>query len=137
MRTYTVQARIKKNNRRTELLLRQAELWSALAGRLIAKRPVHDAFSRLWKQLLLHQFHDILPGSSIARVYEEANSAHERMQSECVEIIRESMHLLSSGEGVTCFNSLSWPVTQVISLDERFSQGAMTPEGVSVPVLNG
>ncbi|MER2182576.1 MAG: glycoside hydrolase family 38 C-terminal domain-containing protein [Clostridia bacterium] len=135
--TYTVQARIKKNNRRTELLLRQAELWSALAGRLIAKRPVHDAFSRLWKQLLLHQFHDILPGSSIARVYEEANAAHERMQSECAEIMRESMHLLASGEGVTCFNSLCWPVTQVISLDNRFFNGAMTPEGVSVPVLNG
>src|SRR5215831_4641067 len=65
--TYTTQARTKWLNRRAQSVLREAEAWSVAAGSY--PRAELDA---LWKALLLNQFHDILPGSSIDWVYEEA-----------------------------------------------------------------
>ena len=79
--TYTTQAAIKRNNRRSEFALHDLELWAALASLRGAAYPV-EAAERLWKVLLLHQFHDILPGSSIGRVYAEANAAHHALQQE-------------------------------------------------------
>ena len=65
--TYTSQARTKRLNRRAQESLREAEMWSVAAG----SYP-RESLDRCWKRLLLHQFHDILPGSSIDWVYEEA-----------------------------------------------------------------
>ena len=60
--TYTSQAAMKQGNRRSEHLLREAELWSATAAvRGLLDYPA-DELDRLWKIVLLHQFHDILPG---------------------------------------------------------------------------
>ncbi|HUZ65978.1 MAG TPA: glycoside hydrolase family 38 C-terminal domain-containing protein, partial [Acetobacteraceae bacterium] len=73
--TFTSQAGIKRGNRRAEHLLREAELWSAgaaLSGRLAYP---YDELERLWKVVLLHQFHDILPGCAIAQVNREAVAA--------------------------------------------------------------
>lgn len=65
--TYTTQARTKWLNRRAQTALREAEMWSVAAGDYPRAR-----LDALWKTLLLNQFHDILPGSSIDWVYEEA-----------------------------------------------------------------
>ena len=65
--TYTSQARTKRLNRRAQQALKEAEMWSVAAGRY--PREELDA---LWKTLMLNQFHDILPGSSIDWVYEDS-----------------------------------------------------------------
>ena len=72
--TYTSQAKVKQNNRRAEFALREMEMWGAFG---LCKGNVYDSEKAddLWKELLLNQFHDILPGSSIGRVYEEARKA--------------------------------------------------------------
>ena len=72
--TYTSQAKVKQNNRRAEFALREMEMWGAFG---LCKGNVYDSekADALWKELLLNQFHDILPGSSIGRVYEEARKA--------------------------------------------------------------
>src|SRR6266446_2480416 len=65
--TYTSQSRTKRLNRLAQSALCEAEMWSVGAddhGR--------EDLDALWKTLLLNQFHDILPGSSIDWVYEEA-----------------------------------------------------------------
>ena len=69
--TYTSQAKVKQNNRRAEFALREMEMWGAFG---LCKGNVYDSekADALWKELLLNQFHDILPGSSMGRVYEEA-----------------------------------------------------------------
>ncbi len=70
--TYTSQARTKQGNRRSEHLLREAELWAATAAvRGLAPYPA-ETLAEVWRTVLLHQFHDILPGSSIAWVHREA-----------------------------------------------------------------
>ncbi|HEV2218572.1 MAG TPA: glycoside hydrolase family 38 C-terminal domain-containing protein [Candidatus Dormibacteraeota bacterium] len=66
--TYTSQGRTKWWNRRAQTLLREAEMWSVAAGGAYPRAELEA----LWKTLLLNQFHDILPGSSIDWVYEEA-----------------------------------------------------------------
>ncbi|RNL54391.1 glycoside hydrolase family 38 C-terminal domain-containing protein [Arthrobacter oryzae] len=70
--TYTSQAKTKRGNRRSEHLLREAELWCATAA-VRAGQPYPAAeLKRLWRLVLLQQFHDILPGSSIAWVHQDA-----------------------------------------------------------------
>ena len=80
--TYTSQAKTKWGNRRGELALRELELWTALD----AGPPLAD-LERLWKELLLHQFHDIIPGSSIAWVHDDTEAAHAALLAECEERI--------------------------------------------------
>lgn len=75
--TYTSQAQSKKANREAETLYHNAELFSALAlVELDAAYPQAD-LDRGWELILLNQFHDILPGSSIAKVYEESLRQYE------------------------------------------------------------
>jgi alpha-mannosidase len=66
--TYTTQARTKLLNRRAEIALHDAEFLLAAAG----DEYPRAALDRLWKLLLLQHFHDILPGSSITLVYDDA-----------------------------------------------------------------
>ena len=99
--TYTSQAMVKQNNRRCELSMRELELWSTLAA-LKGKAYPAEAVERLWKEVLLHQFHDILPGSSIARVYQEAEKAFHAILDESHELTEEALQSLTEGEnGIT------------------------------------
>lgn len=134
--TYTSQASIKKNNRRSELLLREMEFWSSLAMQKGLDYELERA-DGLWKELLLHQFHDILPGSSIARVYVEAEAAHQKLQAEAQEMKEKALEALSDSsrtEAVTVWNSLSFERQALIELPESFAEGARTQEGEAVPV---
>jgi len=85
--TYTTQAHIKRANRRCEFLLHDAEFLATLAAHLDrAYTYPHEAFSRAWRTLCLNQFHDILPGSSIAPVYDEARAQLETLQKDVLHI---------------------------------------------------
>ena len=96
--TYTSQARTKRGNRRSEHLLRQAELWAATAAvRTGAAYPRED-LDRIWKVVLLNQFHDILPGSSIAWVHRQAVEAYAAVAAELEGIIARAQSALA-GEG--------------------------------------
>jgi len=95
--TLTSQLRTKAGNRRCERLLREAELWATTAGDADA-RPLDD----LWQDVLTLQFHDILPGSSIARVHAEAEATHERVAAELEERIAASLACIASNGPVLC-----------------------------------
>jgi alpha-mannosidase len=77
--TYTSQAAMKGGNRRTEHLLREAELWCASAAVSAGHPYPYDELDAVWQETLLLQFHDILPGSSIAWVHREARQAYARL----------------------------------------------------------
>ncbi|MFG2137762.1 alpha-mannosidase [Streptomyces sp. NPDC048650] len=104
--TLTSQARTKRGNRRSEQLLHEAELWSATAA-VAAGRPYpHAALDRLWKTVLLHQFHDILPGSSIAWVHREAERTYAAVAEELEGIIAGALAALAgSGDDDLTVNS--------------------------------
>jgi alpha-mannosidase len=95
--TYTSQAAMKDGNRRCEHLLREAELWSATAAvRGLLDYP-HDELRAAWETVLLHQFHDILPGSSIAWVHREARATYARVMAGLETIIERSLEALAEG----------------------------------------
>jgi alpha-mannosidase len=91
--TLTSQIETKVGNRRCERLLREAELWWASGGDV----PVEVAaeLDDLWKEVLLQQFHDILPGSSIAWVHDDAEAAHARVAARLEALIAEAFARLA------------------------------------------
>ncbi|MER7985571.1 glycoside hydrolase family 38 C-terminal domain-containing protein [Streptomyces noursei] len=93
--TLTSQARTKRGNRRSEHLLREAELWSATAAVTTGFRYPYAELERLWKTVLLHQFHDILPGSSIAWVHREAERTYAAVAAELEELIGAALTALA------------------------------------------
>jgi alpha-mannosidase len=152
--TYTTQARSKKGNRKSEILLREAELFDVLAGRaayavrpgvvedhrapydVIARQATTAAgyLERAWKLLLLNQFHDILPGSSIARVYKDAiddYAAIFRLAHNVIEPARraviERIDTSTAAQPVVAFNTAGFARNEVLSLANG------TPIHVEVP----
>ncbi len=88
--TYTSQARTKLGNRRSEHLLREAELWSATAAVRAGHSYPAAELKRLWRLVLLQQFHDILPGSSIAWVHQDAERNYAAVERGLEAIITDA-----------------------------------------------
>ncbi|MDQ2749435.1 MAG: glycosyl hydrolase-related protein [Actinomycetota bacterium] len=104
--TYTSQLRTKQGNRRSEHLLREAELWCATASVRTGGAYPYEALDRLWKLVLLQQFHDILPGSSIHWVHREAVANYAAIATELHDLIAGSQRALAgTGPGRVIFNA--------------------------------
>lgn len=133
--TYTTQALMKKNNRKGEFTMRELEFWSAFAT-LCGMAYPKEKIEELWKVVLLHQFHDILPGTCIERVYEEAEKAFAGIYQEADEMLEKAFHNLLSDEphAVTVFNSLSFERRCMVTLPEHFQAGAVLSDGTYLPV---
>ena len=108
--TYTTQANTKKGNRRSEHLLREAELWCATAAvRAGAPYPAAE-LKRLWRLVLLQQFHDILPGSSIAWVHQDAERNYDAVSRQLEAIIAAAAQaVLGEGEQEFLLNAAPHP----------------------------
>ncbi|MEU6979190.1 glycoside hydrolase family 38 C-terminal domain-containing protein [Streptomyces sp. NPDC046371] len=103
--TLTSQLRTKQGNRRSEHLLREAELWAATATVRTGAPYPYDALDRLWRTVLLHQFHDILPGSSIAWVHREAEETYAAVTGELDGLVDAAQRTLAGpGPGTVVFN---------------------------------
>ncbi|MCL6431809.1 MAG: alpha-mannosidase [Anaerolineae bacterium] len=123
--TYTSQARTKKNNRKSEFALREAEMWGAAARALAGYSYPHEEMNGAWRTVLLNQFHDILPGSSIHRVYEEAEAMHQTVIASARQTAEAAASAFTTpAAAVTVFNSLSWPRTVLVTLPEGLTHVA-------------
>ncbi len=83
--TYTSVGEIKKNNRKAEYALNNTEYFMSLYG-LMKGKVVKDELYSTWQKLLLNQFHDALPGSSIGAVYERSNRDFAEIFDTCNEL---------------------------------------------------
>lgn len=123
--TLTSQHKMKQGNRRVEALLREAEIWSTIAAvRENAEYPASQ-LRRIWREALLLQFHDILPGSSIRWVHREAAASYERLVSELESVIDAAQHVLA-GEGGSELELIVAP-SEVGSIVARSGTPALTP----------
>lgn len=115
--TLTSQLRTKLGNRRCEKLLREAELWAATAAAL-----GHDIDSRelddIWHDVLTQQFHDILPGSSIAWVHADAEDVFERVASDLERRISDRLAALA-GAGRLIANVATGDRAEVVAVPAR------------------
>ena len=120
--TYTSQARTKRGNRMSEYALREAEMWGAAAQALKGYPFPLETMDQAWKKVLLNQFHDIIPGSSIARVYEEAEATYAEAIATANDVTGQAAAALTDGaRALTAFNSLSWERTALVPLPEGFA----------------
>jgi alpha-mannosidase len=143
--TLTTQALSKWYNRRCELGLRDGEMLVALAvggrGR-DESRPYGEAFDRLWKLVLLNQFHDIIPGSSIGWVYRDSRAQYEQVLGELSGIAAEADQVLAArvdtrgdGRSVLLFNTLSWDREDTVSVPLVEGEEAVTVEAAEGQAL--
>ncbi|CAN5124673.1 glycoside hydrolase family 38 C-terminal domain-containing protein [soil metagenome] len=92
--TYTTQAQIKRHNRLVERKLHEVEALAVIVGD--DSRPVLE---ERWREVLLNQFHDIIPGSSIARVNREAIETYERIERQLDEYAASLLARLPTSTG--------------------------------------
>jgi alpha-mannosidase len=104
--TLTSQAAMKRGNRRSEHLLRTAELWAATAAVAGAAEYPYDALRSAWRTVLLHQFHDILPGSSIGWVHREARETYRALEETLTGLVAAAQRALTGdGDTPVAFNA--------------------------------
>jgi alpha-mannosidase len=77
--TLTNIARNKANNRRAERELRELEFLAAMGHALAGAAYPAEAIDGFWKTVLINQFHDILPGTSIPEVYEDSDAEYAEL----------------------------------------------------------
>ena len=129
--TYTSMGRNKRSNRRCEQLLMDAELLEVLTG-----TSEKEEMDKIWRTVLLNQFHDILPGSSIAEVYEVTKKEYAEIESRLAEMIAEKLNLLMDGgqDKISVFNTLGFDRNDVVSLGDCRAAALTDESGKIYPV---
>lgn len=129
--TYTAQAKTKKGNRKAEISLREAEFWNGILG---VKQEFSEKLADLWRTQLFNQFHDILPGTSITRVQEEAERDFLKVMEGANDLTASALrtYVDAKQECLTVFNSLSWNRTTLVALPDGYT-GAFLFDGMLLP----
>ncbi len=114
--TYTSQALMKKYNRKLEQKMQFVEFLSVLAG-----QNTNSYLQAIWKDILLNQFHDIIPGSSIGWVYEDAHSLSSKNLDK-LDLLQQNLvsQLLTAtkeNNNLLVLNSLSHARKEIIGIE--------------------
>jgi alpha-mannosidase len=139
--TYTTQGRTKRNNRKCEQLLAATELWCSVAALAGADYPTSE-LDAAWKLLLLQQFHDVIPGSSIHWVYEDTERDYaelrrlvEPAKAAAQEFVAASVDTAGWTRPVVVFNQVGHDRVELVQLDASTAPaGARSASGELLPV---
>jgi Alpha-mannosidase len=132
--TLTSMARNKRSNRKSELMLMDLELLSILSLSKDISYPKKE-LEAMWKNILLNQFHDILPGSSIKEVYEVTKKEYEQIAEKGKQLIEERLQALTSeGEGITIFNTLGFMRNDIVHLKKVHAKSLIDQMGNYYPI---
>ena len=150
---YTTRADQKRQNRRCEELLYQAELLCAIATICTGAVYPQSELESAWKQILFNQFHDILPGSAIAQVYTDANLAFAEVDRACRHLLLQSLDAIAArislpappqpdAQPIFVFNTLNWSRSQVVAVPLPDSSSAwqiydLCPQPLTSQILTG
>lgn len=141
--TYTSMARNKYYNRKSEFLMLDIERFSMLASQVepSAAYPSEE-IEDCWKTVLLNQFHDIIPGSSIKEVYEESQEQYEALLTEGYRLLDKSMKHITAkinleDRAVIAFNPLGFDRDDILKFDLPYEKDGISlvdAEGKVYPV---
>ncbi len=127
--TYTTDSQVKRDNRRSEVLLMNAEKFSLLATQFGQPYPQVD-LQKLWEKVLFGQVHDNIDGSAEAEVYRDAATDYGDIRLGGQKLLNSALatvakHVDTQGEGraVLIFNSLPWERTGIVSLGPEYFAG--------------
>lgn len=139
--TLTSQARNKRYNRKLEKALRELEFAASLAGKLCEYPYPAEALEDIWKEVLLYQFHDILPGSSIKRVYDESLERYALLQERVDSMIADAYGAIAlrlppaqspAIKPLAVFNSLPWRREEWVKEAGRWMRVSVPPMGYAL-----
>ena len=125
--TFTSQAKTKKNNRKSEQLYHDIEnLWSFALLLGAGKDYPVQSINENWKLILLNQFHDVLPGSSIHKVYEDTAQHYSKILGEGTQLRNQATSAIASrihstGDSLVVFNTMSFERSPVVIYDGQIS----------------
>ncbi|HUT52409.1 MAG TPA: glycoside hydrolase family 38 C-terminal domain-containing protein [bacterium] len=134
----TTQAWIKRANRLAEQMMRSAEVIRSV-GQLYSITYPYESLKEVWKHILLNHFHDILPGSSIPEVYQDAREEYKMMRSATEDVKTAGLKALADlirisppEDGMApmvVFNTLAWERGGLVKVE--------APEGRAFAVMDG
>jgi alpha-mannosidase len=137
--TYTSQARTKRYMRKMELLLREVEIYSVMAMPAGFEYPA-ASLQKHWRTLLTNQFHDILPGSSIRKVYEDAEAEFAQMETDLVELRNAALIKIGAqfipdteDSAFVLANALSWAREEAVFINAPGYNAAVDAQGRALP----
>ena len=125
--TFTSQAKTKKNNRKSEQLYHDIEnLWSFALLLGAGKDYPAQSINENWKLILLNQFHDVLPGSSIHKVYEDTARHYSKILGEGTQLRNQATSAIASmihstGDSLVVFNTMSFERSPAVVYDGQIS----------------
>jgi len=134
--TLTSQARNKKYNRKSELLYHDVETLAALAMKLCGAGYPAEEILESWKLILLNQFHDIIPGSSIEAVYKDSDEQYEQVLRAGEYLAANSEKALCAqiaGNGIVVFNTLGFMRDSVVITDIATAAVVYDSDGTELP----
>ncbi|HEY9895872.1 MAG TPA: glycoside hydrolase family 38 C-terminal domain-containing protein, partial [Candidatus Sericytochromatia bacterium] len=146
---YTTHADQKLYNRRSEALLYQAELWASLAAISASVEYPEAELEAAWKTVLFNQFHDILPGSSIPEVFDDANKAWEEAMQVGREVMERSLDTIAqqialpppphpAAKAIVVFNPLNWERSNVVTVVlQAMQQEKWSSPGIQIFDMQG
>ncbi|MGN6273859.1 MAG: alpha-mannosidase [Protaetiibacter sp.] len=125
--TYTTHGAIKRHNRTVERMLHEVEALTVAGG-----RDTRGELEPIWREVLLHQFHDILPGSSIERVNREARETYVRLEGELDALEEGLLGSLSGGADAAtadamAVNLTSFPRDEHVRVDGAWHRAVVDP----------
>ncbi len=115
--TLTSQARTKRNNRKSEVRLHDAEFLATYAWLLADYDYPHETLREAWELVCLNQFHDILPGTSITAVYADADRDYERIAQLAQGVQDDAIKAILSKldcKGEVAFNPTSFAGDRIV-----------------------
>ncbi|KAJ5692611.1 hypothetical protein N7462_002034 [Penicillium macrosclerotiorum] len=125
--TYTTQANNKRNNRKSEFLLREIELLATLAtlhGTDKKYKYPKEQIDQMWEGVLLCQFHDCLPGSSIEMCYDDSDKLYAEIFETGNELREKALGALGiAGDSgsLVALNTLPWPRSELVKIPETLA----------------
>lgn len=122
--TYTSQAKNKRYNRKSEFMFENAETLSLINEYLTGAIYPKEKMQAAWETILLNQFHDIIPGSSIHEVYEVSHAQYEEIGKTGTEIIDSAERNIADGvcadQGYVVFNPNSFASSSAVKTDDGY-----------------
>lgn len=121
--TYTSIAKNKRKNRKSEFAYQNTELLSVTDMLLCKGEYPQEKINKGWQEILLNQFHDIIPGSSIFEVYEDSDKSYKRILANAKEIQKSKLanikkHINTNG-GILVFNPNGFKTDGPVVVDGR------------------
>ncbi|MBE6768777.1 MAG: alpha-mannosidase [Ruminococcaceae bacterium] len=135
--TYTSMAKNKRYNRLSEMKLQKTEAAETAAAALLGKTYSKEVLYSLWDTVLLNQFHDIIPGSSIKEVYDDSWAQYEGLLAKADGLLSDSLGALAENVkttgGVLVYNSLGFARRGTVTVDGKLYETEEIPaEGWAV-----